>query len=163
MSSLATYIWNQRASGAVPCPSAKLSEACRPAEFQRLLFGLCFFHAAVQERTAFGPIGWNVPYHFSQPDFSISATQLLTFCNESVTTVPTSAITYLTGECNYGGRMIDSNDRRTLMCMLTACFKGMPRALAADIGTLNLHVLDYDHSYQESALFFKLRSNINMA
>lgn len=70
----------------------------RPAEFHKLLFGLCFFHAFVQERLKFGPLGWNVPYQFSAPDFVISARQLQMFLNEFPDMMPLRALAYLTGQ-----------------------------------------------------------------
>jgi dynein heavy chain len=99
------------------------NEACGRTEehqhaFRKMLFGLCFFHSLIQERCSYGPLGWNIQYQFSEPDREICVSQLNMFIEENEH-IPYAALRYTAAEANYGGRVTDVNDRRTINYMLT--------------------------------------------
>ncbi|KAL0979348.1 hypothetical protein UPYG_G00183960 [Umbra pygmaea] len=92
--------------------------SCPHPAYRSLIFVLAFFHAVVQERRKYGKIGWNVPYDFNESDFQVCMEILNTYLtkahNQGDTRIPWGSLKYLIGEVMYGGRCIDSFDRRIL-------------------------------------------------
>jgi len=99
--------------------------ACK-AIYQRLLFGLTFFHALVQERSKFGPFGWNTKYEFNETDLEVSMETLIMILEEkpprAANQVAWEALIYITGSIHYGGRVTDEWDRRCLLSVLQSVY-----------------------------------------
>lgn len=53
-----------------------LDDCRKPEVYKKLLFGFSLFHAIIQERRKFGPIGWNIPYEFTNEDLMVCRRQL---------------------------------------------------------------------------------------
>ncbi|XP_037101848.1 dynein heavy chain 6, axonemal [Syngnathus acus] len=89
-------------------------------DWKKMVFGICFFHAVIQERKKFGPLGWNIPYEFSDSDRECALLNLNLYCQS--TTIPWDALTYITSEITYGGRVTDVWDQRCLRTVLKGFF-----------------------------------------
>eukprot|EP01028_Stygiella_incarcerata_P009150 TRINITY_DN426_c0_g1_i1.p1 TRINITY_DN426_c0_g1~~TRINITY_DN426_c0_g1_i1.p1 ORF type:complete len:4140 (-),score=1088.60 TRINITY_DN426_c0_g1_i1:191-12610(-) len=85
--------------------------------FKKLLFSTCLFHAVLQERRKFGPLGWNIRYEYTTGDLNVCIKQLSNFLDK-YDDVPYRVLTFLFGQINYGGRVTDDWDIRTLMTMI---------------------------------------------
>ncbi|XP_011874224.1 PREDICTED: dynein heavy chain 10, axonemal [Vollenhovia emeryi] len=94
----------------------QLLESCPHPLYKHLIYVLAFYHAVIQERRRYDKIGWNINYDFNESDFKVCITILDTYLTKALATkeskVPWNSLKYLVGEVMYGGRVIDSYDRR---------------------------------------------------
>ncbi|GMH32802.1 hypothetical protein BSKO_00636 [Bryopsis sp. KO-2023] len=100
--------------------------ACeKPKEWRKLLFGMCLFHAVVQDRRKFGPLGWNIRYDFTDGDLAVSLTQMQEYLDK-YEDIPFKVLQFLFTEINYGGRVTDDKDRRLINNLIkTFCAPGV--------------------------------------
>merc|ERR1711988_8127 len=111
----------------------------KPEPWKKLLFGMCFFHAVIQERRKFGALGWNIQYDWNNSDRSVSVTMLKNYLDEQ-DHVPWTTLQYVIGVVNYGGRVTDAWDQRTV----SVIYK---RFCVAEL-------LDDDHRFDSQGLYF---------
>ncbi|XP_043266980.1 dynein axonemal heavy chain 6 [Venturia canescens] len=88
--------------------------------WRKMIYGICFFHAVIQERKKFGPLGWNILYEFNDNDRDCCLLNLRMFCQSGK--IPWDALIYTTGEITYGGRITDAWDLRCLKTILANFF-----------------------------------------
>ena len=100
---------------------------------------MSFFHAIIQERRKFGPLGWNIRYEFNDSDLDTSITMLKIFLDEQEE-IPWDALLFVTGHINYGGRVTDDWDRRCLISMLKRYY--------------NPDVLEEGYKFSESGIYY---------
>uniref|UniRef100_A0A8C5KDU7 Dynein axonemal heavy chain 1 n=1 Tax=Jaculus jaculus TaxID=51337 RepID=A0A8C5KDU7_JACJA len=110
-------------------------------EFKSLLLSLCLFHGNALERRKFGPLGFNIPYEFTDGDLRICISQLKMFLDE-YDDIPYKVLKYTAGEINYGGRVTDDWDRRCVMNILEDFY--------------NPDVLSPEHSYSASGVYHQI-------
>ena len=101
-----------------------------PSERSKLYFLLAWFHAIVQERLRYKPLGWSKLYEFNESDLKVAASTLDTWLdsaaqgrnNISPDKIPWDAIQTLFGECIYGGKVDNIFDHRLLKSFLKKFF-----------------------------------------
>uniref|UniRef100_A0A5K3F2S1 AAA_lid_1 domain-containing protein n=1 Tax=Mesocestoides corti TaxID=53468 RepID=A0A5K3F2S1_MESCO len=93
-------------------------------KYRSIMFVLVFLHAILQERRRYDKLGWNVSYDFADSDLNVSLLILQKSLNETSEGDPIkwSSLKYLIGEVMYGGRTIDSYDRRVLTTYMDEYF-----------------------------------------
>ena len=100
---------------------AAWEDTSKPKYWKKLMFSLVFFHAVIQERRKYGPLGWNIRYEFNNSDLECARLNLKMFIEDQAE-LPWEALLYVSGQINYGGRVTDDLDRRCLMCILNSYY-----------------------------------------
>ena len=117
-----------------------LDSSNKTAPFKKLVFGCVFFHAIIQERKKFGPVGWNIKYEFNDSDLETSLEMVKMYLDESPSGVPWETVNYMLSEISYGGRVTDDKDRRLIASILKLYY--------------NEGVLQDDFKFSPSGVYF---------
>lgn len=118
-----------------------LNDCKQVAAYKQVIFQFAFFHAIVQERRKFGPIGWNIPYDFTNEDINTCAKQVRHFLDK-YDYVPYKVFNYLGAKINYGGRVTDTQDKILIQQILVSYLRP------------ELSEQGQDFKFTESGLFY---------
>jgi dynein heavy chain 1 len=117
-------------------PTARLGQG--PAEKVRLYFLLAWFHAVVQERLRYAPLGWSKAYDFNDSDMASASGTIDTWLNSVArgranvdpAAIPWDALRALIKQSVYGGRVDSDFDQRILDSFVDSLFR--PQAYNVD-------------------------------
>ena len=128
-------------------------------EWRQLLWVLCHLHSVTQERRKFGAMGWSVAYEFNQADLNACAyflqNHILDMEMKKAKDVTWTTVRYMVAEIQYGGKITDDYDRRTMVTYAEKffnqavmepnyCFlKGYTVPLVLEINAFREHVNTY--------------------
>lgn len=109
-----------------------------PSERARLYFLLAWFHAIVQERLRYVPLGWAKKYEFNESDLRVACDTLDTWIDTTAMgrtnlppeKVPWDAVVTLLSQSIYGGKIDNDFDQRLLASFLAKLFTA--RSFEAD-------------------------------
>lgn len=109
-------------------PASRMMKA--PNERARLYFLLAWFHAIVQERLRYCPLGWAKHYEFSESDLRVACDTLDTWIDATAMgrtnlppeKVPWDALITLLSQSIYGGKIDNDFDQRLLQSFLNKLF-----------------------------------------
>lgn len=109
-------------------PSARLSQG--PAEKIRLYFLLAWFHALVQERLRYVPLGWSKMYDFNDSDLAAAFSTIDNWLNSvskgrtniDPAAIPWDAMRTLVKQSVYGGRVDSDFDQKVLDAFVDGLF-----------------------------------------
>ena len=91
---------------------------------------LAWFHAIVQERLRYSPLGWSKLYEFNESDLKVACDMLDTWIDSTAGSrknlppekIPFKAILTLLSQCIYGGKIDNMFDQRLLESFLEKLF-----------------------------------------
>lgn len=123
-------------------PPARLSSG--PAEKSRLFFLLAWYHAVVQERLRYLPLGWSKGYEFNDSDFDAALNTIDTWisalakgkANVDPAQIPWSAVRTLIKQAVYGGRVDSDFDQRVVDAFVDSVFS--PKAYDPDFALVKM-------------------------
>ncbi|RZC33924.1 Dynein heavy, DHC N2, AAA 9 and/or MT domain containing protein [Asbolus verrucosus] len=109
-----------------------------PNERARLYFLLAWFHAIVQERLRYSPLGWAKYYEFNESDLRVACDTLDTWIDATAMgrtnlppeKVPWDALVTLLSQSIYGGKIDNDFDQRLLHSFLNKLFT--PKSFESD-------------------------------